>query len=343
LKTVQDRSTVHFRRVWVRWLRSRGLSDPHVAAVLRCDLETIESDARFDRDHPQNAPTSPPLKCAGRDPYRRPILGHTGRHVRTLHALAYPAARVAELLALDPERVRDFIKRITPLRAGRQDPNRLTRPRTAAEDRAAKRQRKLADDRRRRRAEERAALDAWGPRGAASDVRSTAPRTSVPMGTEAPELVAGVPAIAVTPPPNPWVGAVVLHARGCISLSPAQIAEAWALLQSGATWVHVAGRLGCSENTLRRYVKDVAPRRAAARYPAEATRYVHGVVRWDLPLEIAGDGTHRTVLVECQCGRGRRVWTCQVTRPKTRFTGMCDPCYRHGRAQPGAPASSTGQ
>ena len=82
-----------------------------------------------------------------------------------------------------------------------------------------------------------------------------------------------------------------------------------------------------SENTLRRYIAEISPRRTAAHYPTEIARYEHGTVRWDLPLGTTKDGTHRTVLVECECGRERRVWTNQVTR-STPFTGRCEACYR---------------
>ena len=49
-------------------------------------------------------------------------------------------------------------------------------------------------------------------------------------------------------------------------------------------------------------------------------------MRWDLPLGVTRDGTHRTVLVECECGRERRVWTSEVTRPPHTRLPVCVMC-----------------
>jgi hypothetical protein len=194
------------RRIWGQWLRSRGLPVAHIAAVLGEDVETIERDATINLGRRPAARTSP-VKRANGDPYRRPILGATGRHVRTLHALFYDPDRIGELLALDPATVRDFLERWIPLRAERQDQDRFVQPRSRAEDLAAERKRQVTDDRRRRREEERAALAAWGPLGSAGDVRSTALPAAAQVVALASEENPTVPAIVATEPVrNPWVG-----------------------------------------------------------------------------------------------------------------------------------------
>ena len=128
------------RRQWVRWLRARGLPLCHVAAVLRCDVETIDDDVRIAGRYSRARPTCPFGKNARsphrHDPQARAIFGATAFKVRTLAGLGYAAGRVAELLALEPRLVSDFISRSLRLRGG---DGLLEQPRDRVEARAAAR------------------------------------------------------------------------------------------------------------------------------------------------------------------------------------------------------------
>jgi hypothetical protein len=92
----------------------------------------------------RTGPTTMHPPCPGRhlnpiDGRRRPILGQTGTKVRRLRELGYDAAAIAGSLMLEQVTVEDFLARLTPLRRARVEPDKLTRPRSHSEDRAARR------------------------------------------------------------------------------------------------------------------------------------------------------------------------------------------------------------
>jgi hypothetical protein len=202
---------MHFqqRRVWARWLNKRGLPIAHIAAVLTSDALTIEHDLRITLGRPPSERDSPLLHTQ-HDPYERPILGPTARHVKILHELGHGRDRIAELLALCPGKVRSFLERYTPLRCGRQDPERRTRPRSKAEERAARANAKRTGDRRRRREEERARAAAWGKRDAPGELAAFLTAKSLRIEVESAQAVEDMAVvesrIATAASADPWVG-----------------------------------------------------------------------------------------------------------------------------------------
>jgi hypothetical protein len=204
------------RRKWGRWLRVQGVPNAHIAALLGCDLETIERDARISRGPVPAESTSPP--CAmPTSPQSRSILGQTGRHVRTLHELGYGRARIAVLLALDVKAVRSFLERLRVSRRGRKDPDRLVRPRSRPEACALARSAKRARLRRRAREQERAIATAWGPRDAKGEAAAFQASKLLSV-----ELVAALAVVEIAStaaaipaaPPSSWAGPTSGHAVG---------------------------------------------------------------------------------------------------------------------------------
>lgn len=328
-------------------MRAEGSTYRHVAHAVGRSRQTVWGLITRGTHH-----TAPPP----RPPFRRPrsaILAQTARHVRTLTGLGYTAEQIAELLVVDASTVQDFLARLEPIRKARALGDHRTRPREPREEHQVRlnlqqpkdRRRvpvddQVVDERRDRHRLHRSPVDAWGPRGTAAEIADynrflAAVREGRLSGPELLGLAARVhyaeprrSGEAPEPEPAIWTGASELHLTGAVALNAQQMLEAADLLRRGTPWAHVARHFEVSENTLRRYIDDIAPRRTAAIYPTEAVRYEHGTVRWDLPLGTTKDRTHRTVLVECECGRERRVWTTQVTRPQTTFMGLCEACHR---------------
>src|ERR1017187_3281817 len=105
--------TPRCRRAWGYYLRARGLPLPHVAALLGCDLATVENDVRVFRPRIATGPPRPPLH--GSSPHRdkpagRPSLGGTAAKARALWDLGYRPPRIAALLMLKPGLVGDFFR-----------------------------------------------------------------------------------------------------------------------------------------------------------------------------------------------------------------------------------------
>lgn len=119
----------------------------------------------------------------------RPILAQTATRVRELLDQGWSAARIARKLDLDPARVREFARRIEPVRG-----ERLAVPRTRPEQARLERNRRKARDRERAREKaeaERAArwVDEWKA-AASEDDRFRDPTTPVvpqPQSDEIPE------------------------------------------------------------------------------------------------------------------------------------------------------------
>jgi hypothetical protein len=344
----QRRVTCEEAEQWRR-LHAEGVTIRAIARATGRSPETVADIARGRRG--ACSVVVPP-----RAPAKRPrtlIRGQCARHVRTFHDLGYQPGRIATFLSLDVSTVNDFLARLEPLRRCRVKPDSRAKPRGPEEERQARlarqraserRQRpednQIVDEQRQRLALHRSTFDAWGPRGTAAVIADhtrllAAVREGRVSGAELLELAArahyGEPRLrddVQQPEPVIWTGAPDRDLGARPKLTAGQILEATDLLYRGEPWPSVARRFGVSENTLRRNITGINPRRVAAQYPTDAVQYGHGIVRWDLPLEVARDGTHRTVLVECECGRERRVWTSEIMHPRTRFTGMCDRCHR---------------
>jgi len=100
-------------------------------------------------------------------------------------------------------------------------------------------------------------------------------------------------------------------------------------LENGESYAAVAQAVGCSENTLRKYLPEF--KRPLRSYPTEAVRLAHGRVRWDLRLT---DRHMPRVLVECQCGYRRHILAHNVLRRDRTFTGACLRCVRSLEPRP---------
>jgi hypothetical protein len=119
-------------------LRRQGVQVTAIAAafgVCNATVHRILSRGPVDPE----IPTGPPR--------RRPasgVLGQLGRHVRRFLELGYDADRIAELLALNPLAVRDFVSRITPARK-----ESLVKPREHREERRLRAHQAAVAERRR--------------------------------------------------------------------------------------------------------------------------------------------------------------------------------------------------
>ena len=199
---------------------------------------------------------------------------------------------------------------------------------------------------------QRSPVDAWGSRGVSTEIADyarflDAVRTGRLSGAELVGLASRVyhaeptggrremPAIE----PAIWTGNVELRVSGPIALTADEILEAADMLRSGRPWTWVAARFGVAENTLRRYIHDIAPRhprsdrpfkpatlRAAVELPTAMVRCRGGVVRWDLPLRTIEDGRGQSVFVECDCGRKHHESVAAVLRSLRGFHGKCARC-----------------
>jgi hypothetical protein len=226
-----------------------------------------------------------------------------------------------------------------------------------AEDRRQSREDdQVVDERHARLRLQRSPVDAWGPRGTSTEIAEYARfLEAVKAGRlSAAELIGLAPRAyyaeprahsgAPLPEPAIWTGDVGLGASGPRALTAEQILEAAAMLRAGSPWDKVATWFCVAENTLRRHIRDIAPRRsgypAADRRvePAQVSPHIElptararcrgGVVRWDLPLRTTDDGQHQTVFVECDCGRKRHESVAQVLRSPRGFRGTCAQCLK---------------
>ncbi len=140
------------RRKWVRWLWARGLSRDQIAATLGVPVETIHGDFSC----PFRRPAADAWPFTERDPQRvrsRCLRAETGTKIRRLAALGFPPARIAEVLLLEPDAVRCFVRRTRRLRsrgAETGEAGELARPRTEKEERQARRRADAARKRRKR-------------------------------------------------------------------------------------------------------------------------------------------------------------------------------------------------
>jgi hypothetical protein len=307
--------------VWVRWLRVCALPEPHIAAVLGVGPAEL---AEYVAPRHARQPSGPPRGLRGRP---GSIHAHTATRVRRLADLGYQPDRIAKIVAVPIAAIRSFLARTRPVRG-----TALVKPRTKAEHtqlirRQRRRERRLARRPPRPPKPERPVVDpaeAWRYTDNGEPPRSVElPTIAAAEPAELAPIVAKPPA-AEPLPTNTWVGPTSIQGGGHTKLGETQIQEASDLLRSGLSYPVVARQFDVSVNTLRRSVGDIGPRRKQATYPTEAQRFSHGVVRWDMGLEPPG----RSVLVECDCGRARRIQARDIVRQISTFTGMCDQCQR---------------
>ena len=272
---------------WVRWLAARGLPPDHIVSVLGADAAdvaellrprpgdhhiTLEQDAAvrelaargetlaaigeatgmhgravrglLNRPPAGRPPDGPPPRrqadgsCPGRDedpPAGRPRLC---------------AARIAELLALGRGEVRDFLKRLEPVRRPRNGTGELTRPRSPAKDRHMRE--------RRRRPTAPPLPDSWGYRDNASAGAARAPRgRGDRRGRAGPRRVlgAGQAVLGPAPAPAPWPEETPTpmpwgrRDRGNCK-TPPRATQARKLRAAGMTIKQTAAALGCSKATV---------------------------------------------------------------------------------------------
>ena len=193
----------------------------------------------------------------------------SGRKVRRLLALGYQPFQVALFLSFHGDDVRDFVRRLTPIRR-----SVLKRPRERSQQLAIRPTlprfippalEPIADD--------------WSYRARPDELPAAAPIAAAVDDQVGDELRTiahkcdGRPTTAQTA----WVGPETprLHDP---KLAGDQIDRAREMLMAGDSYPVVAKRFDVSVNTLRKYVGDVGRRRSVPTYPTSAVTYPHGVV-----------------------------------------------------------------
>jgi hypothetical protein len=309
-----------FQRLWVRWLHQGCLMPlEHVADVLELDPAEI---AAYLAHKPRNGhrppqPAGPPRKAGFANRPGLAIRGGSGRKIRRLRDLGYQGFQIALFLGIHVDDVREFIRRITPIRkAALNRPRersvqlglRPTLPRFVPPALA-----KIAAD--------------WNYRDRPVDVAELPAAAPIAVAVDNQVAVdAAVGARAATQHhrnSTAWVGPDTPLLRNP-KLAGDQVDKAREMLRAGDSYPVVARRFGVSVNTLRTYVGDVGRRRSVPIYPTSAVAYLHGVVHWDKPML---HGRRAKVLVECQCGQERYIATHQVARAGREFTAGCIQCF----------------
>jgi transposase-like protein len=339
-----DRTMHRGEATWIRWFARSHVPLEHIGFIFDRRIDRIERVlAPANKGRPPVMPIGPPLPPGL---HERRILAQTGTRIKTLRSLGYETDRIAELLGLPRAAVKDFLDRLKPLRRPRLLPHGLSRPRshkdqhkTVQSQRRAIRRRQL----KRKNSPPRpkpynpADPDAWGYRDPLARLELDEHRAAVARPASPAETVAGKDtaeprAIAAPPAPvsNPWVGDVSGHFKGPAKLSQEDIATIRAELAAGASCFEMARRYGVTPNTIRRHVGKVPLGRKAkpVELPTAPVRYKRGIAHWDKPLGRAKGCGHRTVLVECECGDERYVWTRDILRDRqsSPFTGACKTC-----------------
>jgi DNA-binding CsgD family transcriptional regulator len=242
------------QRVWVRWLfQECQVPLEHVEHVFELDgakmtayLATIN---RRRRGRYPGALKGPPRCWRPVNPERVGVRGQSGTYIRRLSTLGYQPWQIGVFLGLRPDDVREFLRRLEPLR-GRP----LKRPRTRAELRQISTPPpKFVPP--------RVSIPAgWSWRTRPCDE----PKTTLPAPIADPELDDQVAAEArgrfVNPSsPNAWDGPESIRLRAP-RLDRHQVDRAREMLRRGQTYPSVAKFFGVTVNTVRKYVGDVGPR-----------------------------------------------------------------------------------
>lgn len=252
------------RRVWVRFLHGRGIPPAHVAFVLGIDQALVERDLKIRKGRKPKRPPAPGRKLNPADCHRRRILSDTANKIRRLAELGYRPAAIAAALMLELAAVEDFLSRLTPIRRERVPTPTLARPRSVAEDRAARQAQAAAEARRLTRLElapppgwtyadrvKAAALEAAEYSRFLSAVRSgklpaadlvdQARAFYAPPRRRPPELPAAGPAV--------WTGERSFH-LGAPKLTPEMIDEIRIMRAHGMSVGKIARRFDVTENTI---------------------------------------------------------------------------------------------
>ncbi len=213
----------------IRTMANHGRSASEIAAHYGLDALAVR---RFLR-----RPLSKDRWAKGTD---RPIIGPIARRVRVMIDHGWNDQDIAAALDLDPQRVRDFMWRLEPVRRGR-----LVRPRGRAE------QGRLEGNRNKtlRTPKPKRLPDAW-KLAALEDPRYRDPVSTLEAPAPAAELVdqpaAELPSPAAAEPRPPiaesW-GSV--HASGPRKITPAILAAAIKSHPEGRSWPAIARELGC--------------------------------------------------------------------------------------------------
>jgi hypothetical protein len=181
----------------------------------------------------------------------RPIIGSIATRVRALVDHEWNDADIAAVLELDPQRVRDFLWRLEPVRRGR-----LTRPRTRAEqERLERNQSKLPKPKRLPDAWKLAALEDERYRDPVSTLEAPAPAAEL-VDQPAAELAPG-PADPPRPPIAESWGSV--HASGPRKITSEVLARAVAMRSQGMSWPAIARELGCHRMALYHALRRPPP------------------------------------------------------------------------------------
>src|SRR5271157_3905839 len=177
----------------------------------------------------------------------RPVIGWIATRVRALVDQGSSDADIAARLVLDPERVRDFRKRLEPVRR-----SRLARPRDRAEQARleANQSKPLRPPKRKR-----SPLDAW-KLAALENPRYRDPTARLEIPVPAAELAPG-PAAEPRPPVAESWGSV--HASGPRKITPAVLAAAIKSHQNGRSWPAIARELGCHRMALYHALRRPPP------------------------------------------------------------------------------------
>ena len=222
----------------------------------------------------------------------RPLCGSKPARLASLARsldLGYTAEQIAGFLSLDVAMVKDFLSRLEPLRPRRcrVSPDRRVNPRGHDEDRQARltlqraktsrqpqQENQGVDDRRQRMHLHRSPVDAWGPRHGGRDRR-----IREASGRREERCLSGSELLGLASRAFTTVSREPRRRRTCIArdldwprvtgghsmkLTAEQIIEAADMLRRGMPWTEVARHFGVAENTLRRCIAGIGPRRVAA-------------------------------------------------------------------------------
>jgi hypothetical protein len=141
---------VQGRRRWVRFLSARGIPPGHIAFVLMISEDLVKRDLATRGQTTNSLTTHPPTprrRLNPHDCHRRRILSNTGNKIRRLAELGYKPPAIASALMLDLMAIEDFLNRLTPIRRERVPTPMLARPRSVANDRAARHARAASEAR----------------------------------------------------------------------------------------------------------------------------------------------------------------------------------------------------
>ncbi len=187
----------------------------------------------------------------------RPIIGRIATRVRTMMDKGWNDQDIAAALELDPQRVRDFMWRLEPVRRAR-----LTRPRGRVEQERLERNRNKPL----RVPKPKRLPDAW-KLAALEDPRYRDPVATLEaqglLELESPAVGQSAAELASDPvdPPRPPIaeswGSV--HASGPRKITPAVLAAAIKSHQDGRSWPAIARELGCHRMALYHALRRPPP------------------------------------------------------------------------------------